>query len=117
MGMFDTIRCNYDLGPGFWNKELQTKDLQCACCQYWLDPSGRLWEIDYSGTQDFVDVPIDDNHPWLSFKTVGNGNHGKVRPLYVTKSIEVYPSEWTAYYAPYPRQTITFVEGQLCMKN
>ena len=117
MGMFDTIRCNYDLGPGFWNKELQTKDLQCACCEYWLDPSGRLWEIDYSGTQDFVDVPNDDTHPWLSFKTVGNGNHGKVRPLYVTKSIEVYPSEWTAYYAPYPRQTITFVEGKLCMKN
>ena len=117
MGMFDTIRCNYDLGPGFWNKELQTKDLHCVCCDFWLDPAGQLWEIDYSGTQDFVNIPIDDSHPWLSCKTVANGNRGKVKPYYVTKTVEVYPSEWKAYYAPYPRQKITFVDGKLCMNH
>ena len=48
MGMFDTIRSSYDLGPGFWNKELQTKDLTCTLSVYWISPNGELFEIDYS---------------------------------------------------------------------
>ena len=26
MGMYDTVRSSYDLGPGWLNKDLQTKD-------------------------------------------------------------------------------------------
>jgi len=110
MGMFDTIHCNYDLGPSFHNRDLQTKDLECFMSEYWLDPSGQLWQIDYSGTQDFI-----DRDPFPMWEP--NGNHGKVKPFYITKDIEVYPAEWNAHYAAYPRQTITFVEGKLCMKS
>ncbi|AIX22576.1 hypothetical protein Syn7803C97_23 [Synechococcus phage S-MbCM6] len=106
MGMFDTIHCNYDLGAGFLNRDLQTKDLE-GCCEYWLDPAGKLWQIDYSGTQDFEDATCRN--------TVSNGNRGKIRPCYITKEMEVYPASWDSHYAPFPRQTITFVEGQLCM--
>tara|TARA_B100000925_G_C21721055_1_gene350923 strand:- start:73 stop:210 length:138 start_codon:yes stop_codon:yes gene_type:complete len=43
MGMFDTIRSSYDLGPGFWNKELQTKDLESIMATYWIDPLGQFF--------------------------------------------------------------------------
>jgi len=112
MGMFDTIKCNYDLGPGFWNRTLQTKDLDCLMVDYWLDPAGKLFEIDYSGTQDFVDVPDDEmNMPWNTFKWVPNGNHGKVKPIYITKIILVYPSVWDCKYAPYPSCRVRFENG------
>ena len=61
MGMFDTVRSSYDLGPGFWMRDLQTKDLECLMCEYWIDPLGQLFEIDYTGTQDFLELTED--HP------------------------------------------------------
>ena len=80
MGMYDTIRSSYDLGPGF-QKELQTKDLECLMVDYWISPSGRLYEIDYSGTSDFVDVPEEERkHPILGmcrskFKGLADTHH------------------------------------------
>ena len=105
MGMFDTIRCSYDLGSGFWHKELQTKDLWCACDEYWLAPNGQLFQIDYSGTQAFVN---DGRGTWTKTAV-----HGRVRATNITRQIEVYPARWDCHYAPYSRRVITFVEGQL----
>lgn len=118
MGMFDTIYCSYDLGPGFHRKSLQTKGLECLMVEYWLDPAGYLYEIDYSGTQDYVNVPEEERSaPWNSFKIVPNGNHGKIRAIDVTATIEVYPSVWDCHYSAFPRQTITFIRGKLCTKT
>lgn len=103
MGMFDTIRCSYDLGAGFYRRDLQTKDFHGLLGEYWLDPAGRLYRIDYSGTYDFVDDS--------TIKTVKNGNHGKVTPYYVTSDVTVYPSKWDCKYAPYPRITLHVKEG------
>lgn len=112
MGMFDTIKCGYDLGPGFYNKELQTKDIECMMMSLWLDPSGKLWLIDYSGTQDF-EITKDATVPWDRFKAVPNGNKGKVTPYYLTRDIIVYPSKWDAHYVPYPECEITFLRGTI----
>ena len=103
MGMFDTIRSSYDLGPGFWNKDLQTKDLVCMLSEYWISPNGELFEIDYSGTVDWGP----------DLKTVSNGNHGKVRPTIITREIEVYPANWDVKYAAFPTLKITFIDGVL----
>lgn len=112
MGMFDTIRCNYDLGTSFWNRTLQTKDLECLMIEYWLDPAGRLFEIDYSGTQDFVDLSDDEmDAPWNKFKWVPNGSHGIITPVYITKSIRVYPAVWDCKYAPYPSCMVHLKDG------
>ena len=111
MGMFDTVRSSYDLGPGF-SKDLQTKDLECCMCEYWISPAGELFEVDYSGTHDFVDVPKEERTtPWNLFKTVPNGRHGVVRPVSIFKVIEIYPAKWDAYYAPFPRKLILFDNG------
>ena len=102
MGMFDTIRSSYDLGPGYLNRDLQTKSLDCMMKDYWIDPYGRLFDIDYSHTQSFCkDKP--------GFKP--NGNHGKIRPFYFNGDIEVYPAKWDAHYASYPRCNILFIGG------
>ena len=89
MGMFDTLKSSYNIGSKFRNKLLQTKDLQCVMCCYWISPAGQLFLIDYSGTNDFL---FDDNAKEIcdKFQTVPNGNHGKVTPVYVNKTIEVY---------------------------
>ena len=108
MQIYDVIHCNYDLGPGFWNKDLQTEDIGGCLGEYWLDNSGRLWAIDYTGTHSF-----EEN----TFKPISNGNHGKVRPYFLSKTIEVCPLKWNAHYAPYPKLSLLFLDGKLCTKT
>ena len=111
MGMYDTIQCSYDLGPGFWNRSLQTKDLLCTMMDYWIDPAGRMYEIDYSGTQDFLMTPEDDTPLWKGIRWIPNGTHGRVSPVYYTKIIEVYPSVWDCKYSAFPRCKILLEGG------
>jgi len=113
MGMYDTIYCSKDLGAGFWNRELQTKDLDCLMAEYWISPSGQLFEIDYSGTQDFVENPDNDNAFWRAGLWKPNGNHGHIRATRVTKVIEVYPTHFDCKYAPYPRLHLYLKDGIL----
>ena len=107
MGLFDTIRSSFDLGPGY-KKNLQTKDLECLMFEYWIDPAGKLYEVDYSHTQDFTP-------DFLGY--VPNGCHGKVRPIYHTGVVEVYPEKWDCYYAPFPSCHLTFVDGIITAVN
>ncbi len=97
MGMFDTIRSSYDLGPEFTNVELQTKDIDCTMDHFWISPDGVLYLIDYHGTSDLE--KIDENDPeysekfsFLNFRWVPNGNHGKVKPYLISKYVTAYPS-------------------------
>lgn len=113
MGMFSTIRSSYDLGPGF-KKDLQTKDLDGLCDEYWIDPAGYLYRIDWSGTQDWEKVPENERRNAFDlFKTVPNGNKGKVTPCLITQTIQVYPAKWDAYYAPFPRRLVIFINGKV----
>jgi len=106
MGMFDTIHCSYDLGPGFHNKTLQTKDISSTMSEFWLSPNGELYLIDYSGTQDFV---LGDQPPFHK----PNGCRGRVVATEFHGRIEVYPEVWTAHYAPFPRLMLTFIHGKI----
>ena len=56
MGIYDIIYSQFDLGPGMWNRELRTQDLDGFMSQYYIDPKGKLWSIDYSGTYAFEDA-------------------------------------------------------------
>jgi len=113
MGLYDTIKSSYDLGPGF-SKDLQTKDLTRVFDRFWIDPQGRLFKVDYSGTQNWERVPEEERDSvWRTHKTVPSGQHGKVTPHIITHTIEVYPAVWTAHYSRFPRKLLTFVEGVL----
>ena len=103
MGIYDTIFSTFDLGPGFWNRELRTEDLYRSLAEYWIDPNGRIWSIDYSGTHDFEDLG--------RFKICKNGNKGRISPFTITKQIEVYPAVWKTHYAPTPVANVNIVEG------
>jgi len=110
MGMFDSIYCSCDIGTSFYFKELQTKDLDCSMRTFWISPIGQLFEIDYSGTYDFIEKE-DNNGLWFNFDKVKNGNKGRVFPCAITELIEVYPAKWNCYYAPLPRIKILFIDG------
>jgi len=114
MGMFDTIRTSYNLGPGFYNKDLQTKDLDNLLEFYWIDPNGQLFKVEYSGTQAWKPKSLEESESqWDIFKIVPNGTHGKVSPCNLTKTIEVCPAKWDTHYAPFPRRLVIFIDGKV----
>ena len=84
MGMFDEVRssCQGLLGT------FQTKDLLNALWTYYLDPAGRLWSVDYSGTST-MHINEDAPTPLGRIKYVGNGNNGKVVPVYMTGELKL----------------------------
>lgn len=111
MGMFDTIISSYDFGPSF--DVCQTKSLHNVMSTYWIDPAGKMFEIDYSGTQDFVYENDNDTALWKGIKWVSNGTHGKVRPYPFYGMIEIYPDKWDAHSSPFPRLTLYMEHGTL----
>ena len=82
----------------------------CIRDRYWISPAGQLFEIDYSGTQDFV-ITENDTSIQSLFKTKPNGNHGRVRPVFAFKVIELYPAKWDAHYAKWPSCHVHFWDG------
>lgn len=122
MGMFDYFRSSYDLGEEFTEVVCQTKDIEDGIggtmSDYWLDPHGYLYIIDYAHTADFVELKegddgYDDERKFFNFKWVRNGNHGKVSPYFLTKYIEVYPADWKGEWEDWPRLLIHFKYGRL----
>lgn len=122
MGMYDTLRSSYNLGPQFTNVELQTKDIEdClggTMSDYWISPDGILYYIDYSGTADFEKIEKGDNDyndkfEFMNFRWVPNGNHGKISPCMITKYVEVYPSKWGGDWKQLPTLKLHFRYGKL----
>lgn len=78
MGMFDIVR---------WSgNEYQTKDLYNQMTEFWITPKGELYEIDYSGTTDFVM----DNNERFGYRVEPNGNRGRVKPVILNINITMY---------------------------
>lgn len=104
MGMFDYFRSSYDLGETFTNVTCQTKDIEefgigGSMTEYWLDPSGKLWYPYYRDTHTFEEIEEDDpryseKHPFLNFKWIPTGEHGKYKLHKITKYVEIYPATW-----------------------
>jgi len=119
--MFDYFRSSYELGEHFTNNRLHTKDIEegigGTMSQYWLSPSGQLYLIDYSHTADFVELKEGDEGysemALLNFRWIPNGTHGKVRPWYITKYVEIYPAEWEGEWEDWPRLKLHFKLGKL----
>ena len=103
MGIYDIVFSQFDLGTGFWNRELRTQDLDGYLSQYYIDPKGHIWSIDYSGTYELEDAEC--------IKVAKSQNHGRVSPFCITKQLELYPAKWGVHYAPTPRCMVTFEEG------
>ena len=122
MGMMDFVRSSYDLGEQFTDTRLQTKDIEegygGTMTDYWLDPAGYLYVIDYSHTADLKmyepgDPEYNEEHAWLNFEWVPNGKRGKIRLHPITKYIEVYPEQWEGKWEDWPRLKLHFKYGKL----
>lgn len=126
MGMFDWVRCSASLDDRVSPSDIfQTKDLDCCLETYWVDPSGRLWYIDESGTYDFHEESEEDilaareRKEWLApFRPVPNGNHGKVLPCRLTRTVRIYPSQWKhpkPDHSDWPEYELVFRDGELIL--
>jgi hypothetical protein len=122
MGMFDYLKSSYDLEEQFTNVELHTKDIEegidGTMTYYWLDPSGQLWYPSYIDTHTYEEIPEDDERyndkvKFLNFEWVPTGKRGKYQPHYITKYIEVYPSNWDGKWEDWPRLRLHFRCGKL----
>ena len=123
MGMFDYFRSSYDLGEQFTNTECQTKDIEefgigGSMTHYWLDPAGKLWYMDLSHTADLHiinegDPEYSEKHKFLNFQWRSNGIHGKVKPHFLTKYIEVYISNYKGDWESWPTLRLHFKQGIL----
>lgn len=102
---YDVVRCSYDLGTSFWNRNLHTKELSQTCGCYWISPAGELFEVDYTGTQEFIDGGRIPYRP--------NGQRGKVTPVDITTTIRLQPAKWDCYYAKCPICHVTLYNGKI----
>lgn len=128
MGMFDWVRCGclHTHDPRVdTHTTYQTKDLDCCLDDYWVDPAGQIWRVDYSGTHDYVEEPPEEverarlERRWLPpFTPVPNGNHGRVRPLNLTRTILIYPAQWKhpkPDHSDWPEYELTFRDGKVIL--
>lgn len=126
MGMFDWVRCAASLDSRVDSFTVyQTKDLDCCMDTYWVDPQGRLWRIDESGTYDIVEEDAEsilearENREWLPpFHPVPNGNHGRVIPYRLTCTVRIYPSQWKhpkPDHSDWPEYELVFRDGELIL--
>ena len=123
MGMFDTIRCSYDIGE-LTDVECQSKNIDDwggTMSFYWIDPAGRFWSPSYDGTYDFV--PAESPFPELGkgnlshvqyLGTKPNGNHGKYQFIPMTRCIEMYDTKTHADgYVEFVTCYLSFYQGLL----
>jgi hypothetical protein len=106
MGMFDTIRSSYPIGEHLTDVELQTKSLYNSMEDYYIDPAGQLFIVDYNGVSDWEP---DDSKRFFPYKRVPNGNHGKVTPVIFTGGVEVHTASGDGRY----ETTILFLKGKI----
>ena len=77
-----------------------------------------MYYIDYWHTADFVELKEGDDgyneeQKLFNFQWIPNGNHGKVRPWYLTKYIQVYPAMWDGEWTAWPTLRLHFHYGKL----
>jgi hypothetical protein len=122
LGMFDYVRSSYPLGDNFTNVECQSKDMERGIggtmSQYWIDPAGRLWRVDYRDAFDFGEDPdwVDDGSPLgalFKHRFMPNGKHGRLVPHSLTDYVCIYPSQWEGEWEEWPTCRINFLKGVL----
>ena len=86
--MYDEVKCSAPIGE-LTDVLTQTKDISDdywdggTMSFYWIDPLGYMWGVDYSGTYDL-------ELSGIRYIPVKNKNKGRLYPLDITKSIEIY---------------------------
>ena len=96
MGMFDSVKCDFPICPEITGKDCQTKEIDRwmggTMSTYYIDPAGRLWSIDYTGTADYI--MNEDAEGFLGkFTRESTGKNGKVAPYYLTDYVTIYPAD------------------------
>ena len=119
MGLFNYFYSSFDLGPNFTNVLCQTKTLGIECMdQYWLDPAGELFRVDYNSTGKLElieegDPRFNPDRLFLNYEIVETGERGKVEPAYLTCYAEVYHNRFEGLWEHWPLMRLHFRHGRL----
>lgn len=94
--LFDYVRCSMDIGV-LTDVTCETISLGGNMGRYWIDPSGRLFQIDYEGTHDFVIITesspeYDHQYSWRNTSVKPNGSRGAVAPVLFTGVLYLSPN-------------------------
>ena len=103
MGMYDTVRCDYPLTPELTGVECQSKDFDPyggRMTDYYIDPDGTVWHIDYYGTTEYVRDPT-GHKPW-GYKRLPTGRRGRVKPHRITSYVSIYPVDFRGRWEDIP---------------
>ena len=116
MGMFDYVRCDYPVCGSTFHK-CQSKSMDpCggSMAQFYIDPEGGVWEVDYSGTQHFYEIPPEERkYTWNLYSTKPNGTHGKVKRYNLTNYVIIYPCDYEGPYEEWPEARLHIVDGKV----
>ena len=109
MKLHDTVRSSYRELPG----SFETVGLDCCLSDFYLDPAGRLWRSDVTGTHD---ICMDPTMPSAKarIKFIPNGGKGRVSPVLLSRKVVVTqdktsPDGYTEVY----QYELHFEEGVL----
>ena len=90
MGMFDYVRCDYPTGDDAFSR-CQTKDIESmwggSLMNYYIDPSGWLWEVNYRSNKIYV-------------KTI-------------TDYVTIYPTDFEGPWEVWPELRLHFIHGKV----
>lgn len=112
MGMFDYLHSSLHLFDDESDKDLQTKDFECSMSNYWLNPHGQLYQVNYLNTYRLIENAKSTD--WRDFfKWQPTGNKGVVTPYMKTTLARVYPSKWNEKDGDWPELHLYFRFGQL----
>lgn len=113
MGMFDWFRSSYNLGEQFTETVCQSKTFNDKYKGfldfYWLDPSGRLWVVE----DEYIFDIVDSDENLLGLEYIPNGNHGKLKPCTISKTVVIYPQTYDGKWEDWPECALTFLNGKL----
>ena len=115
MGMFDTVRCDYPIGPAF-EGECQSKEFDKfvggTMSFYYIDPHGYLFDVDTRGTWEWVRNPLGPR-PW-PYTKIQTGRKGRLRALtHYTDYVTIYPSHWDGSWTDWPEARLHIVNGKI----
>lgn len=114
MGMYDTVRCDYPITPELTGVECQSKDFDPyggRMTDYYIDPNGIVWHIDYYGTTEYVRDPTGDK-PW-GYKRLPTGRRGRVKPHRITSYVSIYPVDYRGRWEDVPEARLHIVDGRV----
>ena len=108
MGMFDTVYSDYKIFGKPLDTRMQTKSFENFLTQYYIDPVGQIFKVDYNST---FSIKVSEEPPFVT--TIPTEQSGKVSPSDYTGKLRVWPDGTLSKDSLGLTATIDVVNGKI----